>query len=289
MVYIPILGAFFEAAGVLLNKKLAVRKDVGYREYLIYGFLAIVMIALPFVYFTWYVNPLAKRNINVAILALIIVFSFFANYLTFFALKHKNLSKLESIRLTLPLFTILLTFLFSFFFSLYENERNYYILFFAFIASLALFFANFKKEHFYIDKYSIAALAGSFFFAVELTLSKSLLRFYDPLSFYFIRCFLIFLLSIMIFRSKLSGVGKGSIFLFLASGFFWVSYRVLLYYGYNIFGIIFTTTIFILTPVLVYIFSAVFLGEKISRKQVFSSVIIVLCIIGALIFGTKSL
>ncbi|MEK6914713.1 MAG: DMT family transporter [Nanoarchaeota archaeon] len=289
MVYIPILGAFFEAAGILANKKLAVRKGIGYGEYLVYGFLAIVIVMLPFVYFTWYVDDLAERNMNVAIFVLIISFSFFANYLNFFALKHKDLSKLESVRLTLPLFTILLTFLFSFFFSIYRNERNYYILFFAFVAILALFFANIKKEHFYFDKYSVAALFSSIFFAIELTISKSLLNFYDPISFYFIRCFLIFILSLMVFRNKLNKINNGSIFLFLISGVFWVGYRILLYYGYNIFGIVFTTTIFILSPVLVYVFSAIFLKEKISRRQVFSSVIIVFCILGALLFETKSL
>lgn len=289
MSYIPIFGAFLDAIGTFLNKKIAVRKGVGHREFLVYGFLAIVIVCLPFIYFSWHVDPLAKRNINVAILALVILFSFFANYFSFFALKHKNLSKLESIRLTLPLLTILFAFLFSFFFDYYNNERNYYILFFAFVASITLVISNIRKEHFYLDKYSISALVGSFLFALELVISKFILPFYDPLSFYFIRCILIFLMSFLVFRNKLSKVDNKSIFLFILAGIFWVGYRVLLYYGYGIFGIVFTTTVFILSPVIVYILSAVFLKEKITKRQIFSSVIIVLCILGALFFETKSL
>ena len=289
MIYIPIVGAFLDAVGTFLNKKIAVRKDVGHREFLIYGFLAIVVVCLPLIYFSWYVHPLAKRNLNVAIFALVVLFSFFANYLTFFALKHKNLSKLESIRMTLPLLTILIAFLFSFFFDYYKNERNYYILFFAFVASVTLVAANIKKEHFYFGKYSLAALAGSFFYALELVISKFILPFYDPLRFYFIRCLLIFLVSFLVFRNKLSDVDNKSIFLFVSAAIFWVGYRVLLYYGYGIFGIVFTTTVFILSPVLVYILSAMFLKEKITKRQIFSSVVIVLCILGALFFETKSL
>jgi drug/metabolite transporter (DMT)-like permease len=289
MFYIPILGAVLDAVGAFLNKKLAVKKDVGYREFLFYSFLSIILVSLPFLYFFWDINPLAGRNRNMAILALIVIFSFFANYFSFFALKNKNLSKLESIRLTLPLLTILIAFLFSFIFDAYKDERNYYILFFALIASLALFFSNVKKEYFYMDKYSYAALAGSFLFAVELTLSKLIIEFYHPFSFYFIRCLFIFIISLSVFRKKVVKIKNKSFYLFMISALFWVGYRVLLYYGYNLFGVIFTTTVFILSPVLVYTLSAVFLKEKISFRQISSSIIIVLCIIGALFFETKSL
>ncbi|MAG61822.1 hypothetical protein CMI43_03335 [Candidatus Pacearchaeota archaeon] len=285
MFQIPIIGAFLEAAGTILYKKLANRHRVTYRDFLVYGFLSIVLVSLPFLYFFWRIDPLAGSNINLAILFLIITISIFANYFSFFAFKHKDLSKIQSIRLTLPLFTILLAFILSFFFEIYSNERNYYILFFAFIASITLFLSNIRKEHFVFDKYSWSMLLGSFLFAIELTLSKPLVQFYHPITFYFIRSLFILIIVFAIFRDNLSTlkpVGKG---LFLASALFWVGYRAILYYGYGAFGIVFTTTILILSPVLIYLASWLFLKEKVTRRQVFSSIIIVVCILGTIWIG----
>ena len=189
MFYIPIIGAFLEAIGTILYKKLANRHRITYKDFLVYGFLSIILVSLPLLYFFWRIDPLAGTNINIAILFLIITISIFANYFSFFAFKHRDLSKIQSIRLTLPLFTILFAFILSFFFEVYSNERNYYVLGFAFIASLTLFFSNIKKEHFTFDKYSWSMLLGSFLFAIELTLSKPLVQFYHPITFYFIRSF----------------------------------------------------------------------------------------------------
>jgi len=88
-----------------------------------------------------------------------------------------------------------------------------------------------------------------------------------------------------IFRDNLSTLkpaGKG---LFLASALFWVGYRAILYYGYGAFGIVFTTTMLILSPVLIYLASWLFLKEKVTRRQVFSSIIIVVCILGTIWIG----
>lgn len=285
MFYIPILGAFLDAAGTIFYKKLANRHRVTYKDFMVYSFLSIVLISLPLLYFFWRIDPLAGRNVNMAILFLVVVFSIFANYFSFYAFKHRDLSKIQSIRLTLPLFTILLAFLLSFFFDAYSNERNYYVLLFAFVASLTLFFSNIKKEHFYFDKYSWAMLLGSFLFAVELTLSKPLVLYYHPITFYFIRSLFIFVIAFALFRDDLSRirpVGKG---LFLLSALFWVGYRGILYYAYGIFGVVFTTTVFILSPVMIYFASWMFLKEKVTKRQIISSVVIVACVVGAVLVG----
>jgi len=285
MFYIPLLGAALEAGGTIMYKTLANRQKVNYRDFMVYGFGSIILVCLPLLYFFWRIDPLAGRNMNMALLFAVIVVSIFANYFSFYAFKHKNLSKIQSIRLTLPLFTILLAFLLSFFFEAYSAERNYYVLLFAGIASVALIVSNIKKHHFKFDKYSWAMLLGSFLFSIELILSKPILEFYNPITFYFIRGLLIFVISFALFRkglSKLHPVGKG---LFLTSALFWVGYRAILYYAYGVFGIVFTTTVFILSPVLIYISSWIFLKEKVTIRQVVSSMIIVGCVLGAILVG----
>lgn len=285
MFYIPLLGATLDAGGTVLYKFLANRQRVTYKDFMVYGFGAIVLVSLPLLYFFWDIHPLAGRNMNMALLAMVVVFSIFANYFTFYAFKNKDLSKIQTLRLTLPLFTVLLAFFFSFFFQVYSNERNYYVLLFAFIASVTLVLSNIKKHHFRFDKYSWAMLVGSFFFALELTLSKPLVAFYHPVTLYFIRSFFIFIVAFALFRGQLSKVKLSGKWLFLAAALFWVGYRALLYYAYGVFGIVFTTTVFILSPVFIYLSSWMFLKEKITVRQVISSMVIVACVIGAIWVG----
>lgn len=285
MFYIPILGAFLDTGGTVIYKILANRKDVTHRDFLVYGFGSIVMVSLPFLFFFWEIDKLAGRNMNMAILAAIVFFSIVANYLSFLAYKHNDLAKIQSIRLTLPMFTILLAFIFSFFFENYADERNYHILFFALIASVTLVVSNIRRHHFYLDKYSWAMLISSFLFALELTLTKSIIEFYNPVAFYFIRCLFIFVVSFSVFRDNINDIAPFDKGLFLISALFIVGYRALVYYGYATLGVVFTTTLLILSPVLIYICSWLFLKEKVTRRQVISSMVIVGCVVGAIWLG----
>jgi len=63
----------------------------------------------------------------------------------------------------------------------------------------------------------------------------------------------------------------------------WIIYRIILYYGYNSLGIIFTTILFILTPVFTYIFAAIFLKEKITIKQIIATAVIIACVVLAIV------
>jgi drug/metabolite transporter (DMT)-like permease len=46
--------------------------------------------------------------------------------------------------------------------------------------------------------------------------------------------------------------------------------------------VIFTTLIFLLTPVFIYIFSRIYLNEKLNWRNILASIIIVLCVLYAL-------
>jgi len=88
---------------------------------------------------------------------------------------------------------ILLALLLSFFLEdIYERNLN--VLIPALISACALIFSHIKRDHLYFSKYFIATIFGSFFFAVELVLSKLILPFYSPISFYFLRCSFVFYL-----------------------------------------------------------------------------------------------
>ncbi len=283
MYHIPIIGAFLEGVGMTIEKKILKKAHINYKNYTVYGFLALVLIMLPLIYFFWKIDAEAYKLINILIFLSVILFSIIANLLIFYSLKRETLTEIEPIRLMQPLFTIVLAFIFSFIFDgIYSNEQNYIILTLALIASIALIASHIKKDHLVYNKYIIAALLGSFFFAVELVISKVILAYYSSLTFYFLRCLSIFLITLIIFRPKVKLETKTKL-LFLITGAIWVAYRLILYWGYLALGIVFTTILFILGPVFIFVFARIFLKEKINARQIISSAVIIACVVVAIL------
>jgi len=282
MYWIPIVGAILEGSGMIIEKKILRKHKINYKNYTVYGFLALVLVMLPLIYFFWEIDLQAYSPLNILIFMSVILSSILANLLIFYSLKRETVTELEPIRLMQPLFTILLAFIFSFFFIAYSSERKHSILILALIASITLIASHIKKHHLVFNKYIIAALVGSFFFAVELVISRAILPYYSALTFYFLRCLSIFLITLLIFRPKDKIKNKTKL-LILITGAIWVVYRWILYYGYLALGVIFTTMLFILGPVFIFIFARIFLKEKINLRQIISSIIIVACIIAAII------
>lgn len=272
MFYLPFIGSFLEAAGMTIEKIMLKKKNLNFKNYTVYGFFAITLLMFPFVFFFWNIKPEAYHLKNILLLIFIIITAIIANLLTYYALKRENLTAMEPIRLMQPLFTILLAILF------YSSERtNLIIIILAIIASLTLVLSHIKKHHLKYDKYIIAALLGSLFFSIELVASKPLLQYYNSITFYFIRCLIILFITGIIFRPKNHIENKIKLTILLTSSM-WIIYRIILYYGYNSLGIVFTTILFILTPIFTYIFAAIFLKEKITIRNIIATIIIIACV-----------
>ena len=282
---LPIFGAFLEATGAILVKKIINKHGINFRNYIVYIFFSIVLISLPLLFFFWKVESGALDLPNLILLASIVIISIFANFFIFYSLKKEDLSEIQPIRLTTPLFTILIVFILSFFFEVYSQERNYSILVLALIASIALIVSHIKKNHIVFNKYSIAAIIGSLLFAIEMTLSKPILFFYNPITFYFIRSLWIFIITWTIFHQKLSPIKNKTKIMISLTAMTAILFRVILYYGFQTLGVIFTTTIFILAPIITYIFAAIFLKEKITIKQIISSIVVIACVAIAIVIG----
>ena len=276
MIYLPFIGALAEATGMTLEKVILRIKKVNYKNYIVYGFLAIVLVMLPFIYFLWDISPEAYELKNILIFAGVIISSIIANMLIFYAFKRETLSEIEPIRLMQPLFVILLAVI------LFPVERNFTIVGLALIASISLVATHIKKHHLVYDKAMIAALLGSFFFALELVISRSILEFYNPFIFYFIRCLFIFMITLAIFRPKDHFKTKTKALMLLVAGI-WVFQRMILYWGFLELGVVFTTMLFIIAPIFIYIFAKIFLKEKITWRHIVSSAIIIACVVAAII------
>ena len=283
MIQIPILGALALATGTILEKIVLIKKNMNIKLYQTACFFAIVLTMLPFIYFFWRLDSSALQWQNILIFAGVIIISLIANMFVFYSMKWEKITKLEPARILEPLFIILLAIIFSLFIDSGLYERNFKVIIPALIAGAALIFSHIKKDHLKLNKYIIAAIFGSFFFALELIISRLILNYYSPITFYFIRCSSIFLISLIAFRPKLKSIDKKSGGIILITGAIWAIYRIVIYWGYTNLGIIFTTLIIMLGPIFIYLLAWKFLKEKIRWKNILAALIILACVVYAVL------
>ncbi|HLD55167.1 MAG TPA: EamA family transporter [Candidatus Nanoarchaeia archaeon] len=284
MIYLPFLGAISLAAGTILEKIVVKRKNIDIKFYQTAIFFVIMLVMLPFIYFYWKFDPQALQPLNIIIFSLVIIFSLLANWFVFYSVKGEKVSNLEPAKMIEPLFVVLLAILFSFFIDSGMYEKNLKIIIPAIIAGLALILSHIKRHHLKFNKYFLSAILGSFFFALELVISRLILDYYSSLTFYFLRCAFIFLFSLIIFRPKMIQMDKTLTSYIFITGIFWVLYRVIIYYGYVNLGIIFTTLIIMVSPIFIYLFAHIFLKENLSWRNIIASIIIIGCVLYATIF-----
>jgi len=283
MYYIPIFGALALATGTILEKIVLRKRKVNIKLYQTACFLAIVLAMVPFIYFFWKMEAQALQLGNILIFLAVIVSALIANIFVFYSLKWEKITNIEPARILEPLFVILLAIIFSFFIGEGLYERNLKIVIPALIAGAALIFSHIKKHHFSLNRYIIAAIIGSFFFALELVISRLILDFYSPITFYFLRCSTIFLISLIAFRPKFKLLDKKSRWIILITGAIWAIYRIVIYWGYINLGIIFTTLMIMLGPIFIYLFAYKFLKEKLNWRNIVASLVIIVCIMYAIL------
>ena len=237
----------------------------------------------PFLFFFWKLNVQALELNNLLIFLGVVVSATVANFLVFYAEKGEKLTNLEPVKILEPLFVILLAIIFSFFIE-GIGERDTKIIIPTLIASIALIFPYIKKEHLQLNKYMVASLFGSFFFGLELVLSKLILILYSPITFYFFRCLFVLIISLILFRPNFKSLNKKTSLMILIAGALFVVYRVATYFGYLQYGIMFTTLIIMISPIFVYFLANKFLKEKLNWKNIISSIVIIACVLYAVLF-----
>lgn len=286
-IFTPVIGALGQAIGTITEKIALKKKKVNPRVFQAGAFFAVILIMLPLILifksFFWHLDSRAFELKNIIIFSVIVIFSFIANIFYFYSLKWEKITNLEPARLLEPIFVVFIAIIFSFTFGTALYERNFNVIIPALIAGAALIFSHIKKHHLEFNKYFIAAILGSFFFAIEMTLSKIILEYYSPMSLYFLRCFFVFLISFAVFKPKFSKLNAKVRFLVLTAACFWVVFRVATYYGYVLLGVVKTTLILMLAPVFIYLFAHTILKERLNWRNIAASIIIVGCIVYVLL------
>ena len=281
--YFPILGAVALATGTIIQKTILKKRKINIKFFQSAEFLAITLALLPFIYFFWKLDSQAFELKNIFIFSLVIIFSIIANLFTYYSMKWEKVTNLEPAKILEPLFIVLLAIVFSYLVNETMFERNLKIIIPALIASTAIILSHIKKQHLVFNKYFIAAIIGSFFFALELIITRLILDFYSPVTFYFLRCATIFLISFIAFKPDFSKLNKKTKLEILGLGFVWAFYRIIIYYGFIKLGVIFTTLMIMLGPIFIYLFAWKFLKEKLNWRNIVAALVIISCVLYAIL------
>lgn len=277
MIYLALLGALALSLLVLFEKIGVKKIKIDSNHFFVGVFLCAVLLMIPFLPFLGGVKTEFFALNNILIFFGVIVFAVFSNICYFYALTWEKISNLEPVHLMEPLFTVVLASI------LFTSERNPNFIIPAVISAGALLFSHIRKHHLDFNKYIVIGILGSLFYSIETMFTKVILEFFTPLSLYFFRSVSVLIVGAIVFRPKPTKEIKGKRWWLIALvGGLWVVYRVLAYYGFIKLGVVFTTLILMVSPVLIYFFAWKFLKEKLDWRNVAAGLIIVASILYAL-------
>ncbi len=269
---IAVVTSSFE---VLASRKILSSGKFKSEKFIAFMFLGVILILAPFMF---WIFRLEKLNLFYVSIFIGILFSAtIYNFLQFKALKRINVENAEPIILSSWIFTILLGFMFI------PSERNLLKIILATIACLTLIATEIKGNNFKINKWELIMIISSIFIGIYNLLTKIFLDVTNPFTLYWIRTIFLFPLFFYISKFKLKDIKSyKSIFLIsLAS----IISQVSTLWAYSNLGLIFTSLLMNLTPILTLLGASIFLKEKIQTKNIVSSIIIILCIILGIILN----
>jgi drug/metabolite transporter (DMT)-like permease len=200
-----------------------------------------------------------------------------ANMLYFGALKKKDMCEVEPISLLATPMTIALAMI------IFPSERNMTVILIATIATLALISSRFKKKHLDFDKYSWMLIGADLLCAVEAILVKYLLAATNAVSLYGLRTASMAIILFLVFRNiKIDKIkGKEYIRSFANSGFTSIEF-VAKFFAISMIGVVNSSLIMLLGPIIILVFSRLFLKESIPLRRGVGDAVIVMCI-GAIV------
>ena len=275
-ILVPLFAVLGQTGGVLIDKvTLAIRK-VRLNFFIAILFVFLCLLTAPLLPFFGKVDwgqAFSSRYLIYFVAMLIVAIIWNVYYYRGF--QYEKLYEFELIIMTTPLITVLLAGIFL------PAERNIHIIIVTIIASLAVIFAKIRAHHLYFSKYSIGLVIAVILMSIETIFIKKLLTVYSPASLYFYRTFVIAIFFLIFLKPKLKGEKLSNWFLIIASAATGVLQMVLKFWGFRDLGVIYTTLVLTLAPVLIYISSAYIFHENMKKRSIIAAAIIVGCIVYA--------
>jgi drug/metabolite transporter (DMT)-like permease len=277
----PFIATVTQAAGIIVDKIILTRRRMELHVYIPVLFLFLFLltgILMPF---------LGKISLDVfhpyylIIFFLMIICALIWNVFYYKGAQAEKVHEFELIIMFQPLLTILLAAI------LIEKNTNVHLLIASVLASLALIFSHLKKNHFEISAAGWGLILAVVFISMEIILQKIMLEVLSPVALYFIRTGIIFLFFILFYRPRVRQVANNNALLILTTSALGVAQMVTKFYGFEVYGVIYTSLILILSPILVYIISTIWLHEHLRPRTIIAALVILACIVYATIFNFR--
>ncbi len=272
--WIALISAVATAAGLVTDKIALSRERLSLRVYLplVFTFLCA---------FTLLLAPISARiNFEIALLSnqlfllfLMVIMAIAWNVLFYQSVKKERMYEHEMITMTAPLITIVLAAMF------FPNERDPQIFTLALVASAALFIARREKRaKFILDRDGYNLLLGVILMSAENIIFRELLYSYTPVALYAIRTFILACFFMAYYAPRYKQVSTRHYWLIAGSAFLGVIGMITKLYAFAEIGVIYTTLISMLAPLLVLFASWEIFHERIRARIVVAALVILVVV-----------
>lgn len=273
------VAAISQAAGIIVDKVILTRRRMEIHVFIPVLFLFLALLTAILIPFFGYVSSDFFQTKYILFFLAMLAVAITWNFFYYRGAQKEKVQEFELIIMLQPLMTILLAAIFI------ERNINIHIFIASMIASIALILAHLRKMHFEFSEYSWGLVIASFFISVEIIFQKILLEVFSPASLYFWRTAIIFLFFYIYYRPHIRQVSNTNVWLILLTSALGVAQMVTKFYGFDKFGVIYTSLVLIISPILVYIIATILLHEKLRARMIVSFLVILGCIIYATLLG----
>lgn len=270
----PVLAAILQASSFTLDKVVLSIRRVNFKTYTGISFPLIFLITL--VIFFIFRPPLSIELVTGNLWWLLIVsigITLVTNIIFYRALDDDKLGEIQTLDLLRAIPIIIFASI------IFTDERNFFVIIPALIASFAVIWSHWENHHFKIAKHTLPFLIWSLSIApVGASILKVLLEVWNPISLELVRTGVIALILGPLFIKHTKKVHLKAFFLLLVTNILTSIAWILFYFSYQRSGIVYTILVFSLQPLLVYFSSALFLKEPLCWKKSITFAIVLLSI-----------
>lgn len=275
----PFISALAQVGNVVVDKVVLTRRQVSVHVFVPIIFLFLFLTTACLYPFFSKVNPDFFTLKYILLFLAMLVSAVVWNIFYYQGVQAEKVHELETILMFQPLLTILLAAL------ILRGETNIHIEIASIVAAVMLILAHVKKNHLEFSAGSYKLILAVIFMSVELIIIKELLNVLSPVSLYFFRTGIMFVFFYIFYHPKINQVAPANYGLMFLVGVLGTTQMVTKFYGFSEFGVIYTSLILILAPLLIYIVSAIYLHEKLKSRTIISALVILGCIVYATILG----
>lgn len=272
-----IVAAFCGAGEDISGKILLGKMKIPLKVYLPFVFAFLIIISIFAAPIGFHVAPGALSFKVILLFFLMTAISFTWNILFAKSLQSEPLHEYELIVLTSPLLTVIVATIFL------PSERNIHVFVAALIASLAVLWARFRRHHFEISKSAKRTFLAVFLIAFESVILKELFTYFSPALLYFLRVIVLAVAFFYFYKPDFAVLSyKPAWRWLLVSALIGTVMMVSKYSAFAHFGVVKTTIILLLGPLITYAVSYFYFKEARNfKRDLIAASIVVLCIIYA--------